>query len=69
MVVLDVGVGDRVTVGVGVDEQDLTARGGLESKLKEAFPVGRAGLYQAVPPASAGGTDGVEVLVRRAVGR
>ena len=28
MVFLDVGVGDRTSIGVGVDHQDLTARGG-----------------------------------------
>ena len=62
MVFLDVGVGDRPTIGVRVDQQDLpTRRRGLEGELVEAFS---QLVCDKRPPAEAGGGDGREGLVR-----
>jgi hypothetical protein len=59
MVFLNGGVGDRPSIGVGVDQQDLfRPRGGrLEGQAEGTTPV-TSSSSQAVPPAEAGGTDG-----------
>jgi hypothetical protein len=60
MVFLDVGVGDSASIGVGVDQQDLTARGGgLERQVDGHGRPARAALR-----APHGGQDPPPVAVR-----
>ena len=68
MVFLDVGVGDGATVGIGVDQRHLPPAATLKARLKEAFLAANWSVTSCAP-AEAGGTDGVEGLVKTAARR